>query len=116
MSDIYKNTRKILKESFKKYINKNYVPNLNIENLKWNLKLDNIAPNIKHKKEFLKNIKVYKEFPPIFKKEYNRFGDLWDNEKFSNEKPLLSENFKDKYPLAFEEASTYTWLCYMKLL
>lgn len=115
LNDIYKNTIKILKESFRKYLNKNYVPKINIENLKWNLKLDNIAPNIKHKKFFLKTIDIYKEFPPIFKKKYNRWGDLWDNEKYENEKPLLSEKFRKHYPLAYKDADSYTWLCYLKL-
>ena len=86
-----------------------------INQLIWNLKLDNISPNKKHRDFFLKNTKIYKEFPPIFKKEFNRWGDLWDNKKYFTEKPILSDYYKDKYPTAYNEAKTYTWICYIKL-
>ena len=115
LKDITKNLKKILKETLKKYFNQNYVPKIDINHLIWNLKLDNISPNKKHRSFFLKNIKIYKEFPPIFKKKYNRWGELWDNKNYSTEKLILSDDYKDKYSDAYNEALTYTWICFIKL-
>jgi len=115
IKDIIKNMKKILKECLKKYFNQNYVPNIDVNQLIWNLKLDNISPNRKHRNFFLKNIDIYKEFPPIFKKEYNRWGELWDNKKYFTEKPILSDDYKEKFSTAYNEAKSYTWICYIKL-
>lgn len=58
-------------------------------------------------------IKVYQEMPPIFKTDKTRWGDNWSEEKYPTKKPYLTLEESDRYPLYLEEASSYTWICYM---
>jgi len=58
---------------------------------------------------------TYQEMPPIFKIEMTRWGDVWDNENYPTREPLLSQSERNKFPLYFEEADSYTWICYMRL-
>tara|TARA_B100000886_G_C20405912_1_gene484764 strand:+ start:802 stop:1677 length:876 start_codon:yes stop_codon:yes gene_type:complete len=115
LKDIIKMTKKILKETLKKYFNQNYVPNININELIWILKLDNITPNIKHKKTLLKNINIYQEFPPVFKTKRTRWNKDWNNENYPTEEPILDISKKDIYPTAYSEAMSYTWISYVKI-
>tara|TARA_X000000950_G_scaffold99350_1_gene125709 strand:+ start:1787 stop:2656 length:870 start_codon:yes stop_codon:yes gene_type:complete len=115
IKDITKVIKKILRESFKKYFNQNYVPNININELTWILKLDNIKPNIKHKKLFLKNISTYQEFPPIFITKKTRWNKDWIKENYQTEEPILDSSKKRIYPKAYSEAMSYTWISYVRI-
>lgn len=61
------------------------------------------------------NLEVYYEFPPVFRPEYTRWGDRWDDDKYPTPEPLLSSllSYKHLYP---DEAVQYTWLCYARLI
>lgn len=61
------------------------------------------------------NLEVYYEFPPIFKAERTRWGDLWDDRNYPTPKPLLSSVERDYQQLYMDEAVYYTWMCYVKL-
>ena len=65
--------------------------------------------------EFQKRVKHYQELPPIFKTEETRWHDEWDEIKYPTSDALLNCDFKEKYPLFFTEADSYTWICYMRL-
>ena len=66
--------------------------------------------------EFFKNnVDVYQEMPPIYKPEKTRWNDDWSGKHYSTPEPLVDINNKEKYPLFFEEAQGYTWICYIEL-
>jgi hypothetical protein len=66
--------------------------------------------------EFIKkHIKIYYEFPPVFKHEYTRWGDLWDD-KYPTKSPLLIPNKNnEKYRIFYDESRDYTWISYVEL-
>jgi hypothetical protein len=64
---------------------------------------------------FVSNVKIYFEFPPIFKSNITRWGDEWNDINYPTKKPLLEEIDKDKYPLFYKESTGYTWICYVEL-
>lgn len=66
-------------------------------------------------KALRKRLAVYHEFPPIFKKERTRWGDLWSQDIYPTPTPLLDESAKERYPLFYTEAIYYTWICYVRL-
>ena len=61
------------------------------------------------------NVEVYYEFPPIFKAEQTRWGDLWNDENYPTPKPLLNSIDKEYQRKYKDEAVHYTWMCYVKL-
>ena len=65
--------------------------------------------------QFLTYVKTYQELPPVFKTEKTRWGDNWDDKNYPTEKALLSNEEKDKFDIFFEEAASYTWMCYLEL-
>ena len=65
--------------------------------------------------DFMDRVDHYQELPPIFKVEYTRWGDKWDDINYPTSHPLLDNNLKEKYPTFYKEADSYTWLCYIKL-
>jgi len=115
LKDIKKMIKKLLRETLKSYFNQNYVPKININELIWNLKLDNVSPNLNDKKVLLKNIISYQEFPPIFKTKLNRWGKKWNDDYFPTEKPILKEDKKDLFKKALDEAMSYTWMSCVKI-
>tara|TARA_R110000824_G_scaffold3379_2_gene15982 strand:- start:4018 stop:4812 length:795 start_codon:yes stop_codon:yes gene_type:complete len=64
---------------------------------------------------FSKCVKTYQELPPIFKTERTRWGDSWTAPKYPTKEPLLPEHENKNFPTFFEEADSYTWICYMEL-
>ena len=64
---------------------------------------------------FDKYVEKYEEFPPIFKLDKTRWGDEWDLVKYPTKKPLLDNSFKNEFPVFYNEAGYYTWICYMRL-
>lgn len=82
---------------------------LNEEN---NIKLD---PNYIDEKNLRKNIKIYYEFPPIFKSEMTRWGDKWDDINYPTPEPILTKISEEYHRIFLKEAKSYTWLCYVEL-
>jgi len=79
------------------------------------VKSKKIPPNSKDS-DFLKNIlKIYYEFPPVFKKEKTRWKDNWDEEYYPTPEPLFEKTEYDYLNIFEEEAIFYTWICYAKL-
>ena len=62
------------------------------------------------------SLEVYYEFPPIFKAERTRWGDLWDDENYPTPEPLLNSVEREYQQLYVDEAVYYTWMCYVKLI
>jgi hypothetical protein len=60
-------------------------------------------------------VKIYQELPPIFKTKETRWGDEWEENRYPTKPPLLTEDRKKEYPVFYEEANSYTWICYMGL-
>ena len=67
--------------------------------------------------EFIKkHIKIYYEFPPVFKHKYTRWKDLWDN-NYPTKEPLLTPNKDNEcYRIFYEESRDYTWIAYVELI
>jgi hypothetical protein len=75
----------------------------------------NIPPNLHDAKLLRKWLEIYYEFPPIYKRELTRWGDKWDDSNYPTPEPLLAASDKAKHPIFYEEATTYTWICYIRL-
>ncbi len=73
-----------------------------------------IPPNVHDAKFLLKNIDSYYEFPPVYQPKLTRWHDTWDD-TYPTPPFLLEEESKGLYPLFWEEALYYTWICYVKL-
>lgn len=65
-----------------------------------------------HANELYKNLQLYYEAPPLFKKSLTRWGDEWSQDIYPTKEPLFDDN--DVVPLR-DEAEHYTWMCYVKL-
>lgn len=62
---------------------------------------------------FKSRVKIYLEFPPIFELAKTRWNDNWSP---FTKLPILSTEEKINYPLFYEEAGGYTWMCYLELV
>jgi hypothetical protein len=56
----------------------------------------------------------YNEIPPVAKSKITRWGDPWTDELYPTHLPILCE-YEEKYSDYFDDADTYTWLCYTKI-
>ena len=65
--------------------------------------------------DFERFVKTYQELPPIFKLNQTRWGDVWEDPNYPTKPPLLSNERKKDFPVFFDEADSYTWICYMEL-
>lgn len=66
--------------------------------------------------QFLKeNLKVYYEFPPVFKAEFTRWGDRWDDEHYPTEPQLLNTQPTEELAVFTQESDSYNWICYAEL-
>ena len=74
--------------------------------------ISDIEPNSTHRLELLKNLSLYYEFPPLFKENYNRWGDKWDDDGYSTKEPLFDSNVFHFLP---DEAIYYNWMCLVEL-
>lgn len=74
-----------------------------------------IPPNSVHAKYVRENIETYITLPPLCKSEKTRWGDDWDEVNFPTPPALLSVDKIEKHPIIYEEANSYTWICYVKL-
>lgn len=73
-----------------------------------------IEPNSDDENWLRKNICVYQEFPPLFKRSKTRWKDKWNNSNYPTPEPILSNLDSLKYLKFFKESKFYTWLCYVK--
>ena len=64
---------------------------------------------------FDKYVENYEEFPPIFKLDKTRWGDNWDDINYPTKPALLNDSEKEEFPIFYEEAPYYTWICHIKL-
>lgn len=73
-----------------------------------------VPPNDHDAKVLNKHLETYYEFPPVYQTPQTRWHAPWD-ENYPGPPPLLATDEKDRYPLFWEEAMFYTWICYVKL-
>lgn len=66
--------------------------------------------------DYLKSIlEIYYEFPPVFKKKFTRWLDLWNDNDYPTPIPLYTQ-IEENYLKIFEqEAIDYTWICFAKI-
>ena len=66
-----------------------------------------------------KNLNEYLEYPPLYKTEYTRWKDKWDEDKYPTAEPILGflteDDFKNSLDFYKYECKSYTWICYAKL-
>lgn len=74
-----------------------------------------IAPNDVDSKLLQKNLDIYYEFPPIFKPGKTRWGDDWEETSYPTPKPILEQSNKTTHKVFWDEALSYTWICYVML-
>ncbi len=74
-----------------------------------------VLPNEADSKMLQKHIEIYYEFPPVFKPQVTRWGDIWDENVYPTPAPLLNKPVKEFHKIYFNEAVYYTWICYVKL-
>ena len=65
--------------------------------------------------KFYNFVKHYQELPPIFKTKNTRWGDEWNDANYTTPPAILNRQYQEKYPIFFEEANSYTWICYIYL-
>lgn len=65
-------------------------------------------------KYFEDNVEIYQEMPPLFKSDFTRWGDPWD-ENYPTPLELIDIKDHEKYPIFFNEKKDYTWICYLEL-
>lgn len=64
-----------------------------------------------------KNLKLYYEFPPIFKTYLTRWGDEWS--KYPTPEPLYEiggKGYENWMSELVAETTSYTWICYIELI
>ena len=77
---------------------------------------DAVRPNSHDAAMLRKNLEIYYEFPPVFKQDFTRWGDLWLNRNYPTPEPLLKHPVTNpRYQVFWDEAIFYTWICYVKL-
>jgi hypothetical protein len=74
-----------------------------------------IPPNDVDAKYLRQNLEAYYEFPPIFKAERTRWGDVWNDDNYPTPDPLLRAVEREYQRRYMNEASYYTWMCYARL-
>jgi len=59
-----------------------------------------------------KELNTYYEFPPVFVREKTRWGDKWEEPEYPTSVPLFKTIEDESLRLFYEEAQSYTWICY----
>ncbi|NBW57291.1 hypothetical protein EBR43_05815 [bacterium] len=62
-----------------------------------------------------KHLQYYQEAMPIFDDATTMWGTPWNSAMYNTPEPLLTENFRDKYPEFYKERRSYCWLCYLQM-
>ena len=63
----------------------------------------------------LQELEVYYEFPPVFKRELTRWGDDLSQKLYPTPVSLLKEKSSKIHEIFWNEAMSYTWICYARL-
>ena len=74
-----------------------------------------VAANADDAAYLLEHLEVYYEFPPVFQPATTRWGDPWEQDKYPTPSALLSSVQNDHEVVYRDEATDYTWLCYVRL-
>lgn len=72
----------------------------------------NILGNTTHSAELKKSLKLYYEFPPLFKEPCTRWGDEWCEPSYPTKPAIFDSSFHHELR---EEAFHYNWMCYVEL-
>jgi len=74
-----------------------------------------VPPNLVDAVYLKEHTEVYYEFPPVFKATETRWGDPWEDRLYPTQEPLLTE-VEQPYQRVFQDQATqYTWMCYLCL-
>jgi hypothetical protein len=74
-----------------------------------------IPPNDVDVHHLREHIEIHYEFPPVFKTEKTRWGKSWDEKIYPTLDPLLHELEHPYQKIFLDEATSYNWMCYLKL-
>ena len=74
-----------------------------------------VRPNRQDAAMLRRNLEVYYEFPPVFKRARTRWGDPWTDGHYPTPPPLLEEGDAASHAAFYEEADHYTWIGYARL-
>lgn len=74
-----------------------------------------VAPNTTDATYILRNIETYFEFPPVCRASLTRWGDPWDDTVYPTKAALLTEVPDGDRAIFQADATSYTWLCYVRL-
>lgn len=74
-----------------------------------------VPPNTDDAHYLSRQLEVYSEFPPLFRPLRTRWGDDWTDERYPTPPALLAETDRDHFPVLWQEAMFYTWICYAQL-
>ena len=74
-----------------------------------------IVPNTHDAELLRRNLEIYYEFPPVFKRDKTRWGDNWAETNYPTPKPILDSTAKADHPAPWDEATAYTWIYYARL-
>ncbi len=76
---------------------------------------DRIAPNSDDAEYLKKHLKIYYEFPPIFKNRLTQWGNPWSDEVYPTEEPLFDSLPEYCQKIFRNESYSYLWICYAQL-
>jgi hypothetical protein len=74
-----------------------------------------VAPGGRDARDLHALLEVYEELPPPFRTPDTRFGDAWEGPRYATREPLLDAPRNAFEQRLFDEARSYTWLCYARL-
>ncbi len=77
---------------------------------------EKIVANMTHAQYFVENVKRYTTLPPLFKNEFTRWGDEWNDENYPTPPAILSDKDVEQYKIVKDEGGGYTWICYLELV
>lgn len=74
-----------------------------------------IPPNTADSDYLERVLKVYYEFPPVFKTAETRWQDDWNDMDYPTVEPLYQEMESPYLNIFEEEAKSYNWICYAEV-
>ncbi|MGB0681882.1 MAG: hypothetical protein ACPGOV_04220 [Magnetovibrionaceae bacterium] len=72
-----------------------------------------VPANSAHARDLARALDCYAEFPPIVKPDTTRWGDAWSEDRYPTPEAVNPDARPDD--IFTEEATAYTWLCYLRL-
>lgn len=74
-----------------------------------------ILPNTHDAEALRRNLEIYYEFPPVFKRDKTRWGDDWSESDYPTPEPIFEAKVSDQHRVFWDEAMNYTWICFARL-